>query len=233
MSEAAPPLDAPASIRLWRGALAQPPAAADVEALSTAERLRAGRFVFERDRRRYLAAHCFLRSVLSAHLGLPAQRIDYREGAFGKPELAPGLGGCAFNMSHSDDVVVVAVAPQGEIGVDVELLRPVSDAQELAASNFTRAEQRELALTPPPLRDLAFLRGWTRKEACLKAVGCGLAIAPESFDAGLAPGERLVQLQARSGSAQVRVWSLHLDDTTVCAVAHVVDSTIALRAERD
>lgn len=111
-------------------------------------------------------------------------------------------------MSHCEHLAVYALAPDGNIGVDVELLRPMADAQALARHHFTPAEQRELAAAGPAGETLRFLFGWTRKEACLKAIGCGLAVEPHSFEVGLSPGSREVKVQAPHGAVVVDVESV-------------------------
>jgi hypothetical protein len=74
------------------------------------------------------------------------------------------------------------------------MLRPVPDAAALAAEHFTRREQEALAALPARDRDQAFLTCWTRKEACLKAIGVGLLLSPQSFEVGIAPDCRSVEL---------------------------------------
>lgn len=208
--------------QLWLASLGQAPHDEDIATLSDAERARAARFRFERDQRRYLAAHVALRRVLARYVDMPPHALAYAEGPFGKPRLADHLPRCAFNMSHSDDVAVIALAPEGEIGVDVEVLHAMPDAEALAGRNFTATEQQELAAAGTARRDLAFLRGWTRKEACLKAIGSGLSITPETFEAGLAPVERDVTIPTPSSPARVRVWTEPVDADLVCALAQLV-----------
>src|SRR5205085_12445924 len=101
----------------------------------------------------------------------------------GKPWLADEAG-WAFSLSHCGDVAAIAVTQQGAIGVDLEVERDMPDALALAALNFTPSECEQLRALPGSERDAAFLRCWTRKEACLKAIGSGLSIAPCSFEAG-------------------------------------------------
>jgi len=195
-------------------------------ALSAAEKERASRFVFERDRRRYLAAHVGLRDLLAARTGLPAAALVFEEGPFGKPSLS-GLPRCAFNMSHSEDVALVALTDSevGEIGVDVEMLRAMPDAVALARQNFSRAENAELAATPPQDQSLAFLLGWTRKEACLKAIGSGLSIAPNIFTAGLDMGERSVAIDTPAGTARVWVTSFRHGADVIGSLARIESLT--------
>jgi len=95
------------------------------------------------------------------------------------------------------DVGALALTASGEIGVDIEVLHRIDDLEALSERCFTPAEQHELdrCADDPGARDLLFLHGWTRKEACLKAVGSGLSLEPASFEAGLSPAARDVRLE--------------------------------------
>jgi 4'-phosphopantetheinyl transferase len=215
-------LPAPLGLRVWWLRLDEMPDAAAVATLSADEIARGARFAFEGLRRRHLASHVALRAILAQQTGLPAATLVFGAGPFGKPFLqAPAA--CVFNMSHSDDVAVIAVAPDAvagtEIGIDVEVLRPMRDAIALAERNFTEAEQRELLAAPADLRDLAFMRGWTRKEACLKAIGSGLSIPPEQVDAGLQPAQRELVVAQGGARHRLRVASLPEHLGTAVAVA--------------
>lgn len=213
-------LPAPAPLRLWKVALSAMPPAAALTCLSQAERARAQRFAFAHLRRRHLAAHVALRETLAECTGLAAQSLQFIEGPFGKPALSPPH--CAFNMSHSDDVALIAVAPQGETGVDIEVLRVVEQCEELARRNFTPTEHREVADAPPDQRDLVFLRCWTRKEACLKAVGSGFSIAPDCFEAGAGVQPHQVLVPTPEGAVALHVESLPEVDGCVMALAWVL-----------
>jgi 4'-phosphopantetheinyl transferase len=160
------------------------PAADEIGLLSADERAKAARFVFERDRRRYLAAHVALRRALAECVGRAPADLRFVTGAFGKPSLVDDAG-WSFSLSHSGDVAVIALAQQGPIGVDLELQRDVPDALALAALNFTPSECEQLRALSGPERGAAFLQCWTRKEACLKAIGSGLSIPAGAFETGL------------------------------------------------
>ena len=218
-------LSAPAPFELWLLGLHEPPEPQPLGALSVAEHGRAARFVFERDRRRYLAAHCALRQLLSSRTGTPAAQLLFEEGPFGKPALS-NQPRCAFNLSHSEDVALVAMADAdaGEIGVDVEMLRPMPDAMALASQNFSASECAELAATRPEDQALAFMLGWTRKEACLKAIGSGLSIAPNIFTAGLGMDARSVGITTPAGPVSVRVQSLRHGPNIVASLARIETS---------
>lgn len=215
-------LAAPLGLRLWWLRLDEMPDAAALATLSADEIARGQRFAFEGLRRRHLASHVALRAILAQQTGLPAAALVFGAGPFGKPFLhAPAA--CVFNMSHSDDVAVIAVAPGAsggtDIGVDVEVLRPMRDAVALAERNFTQAEQRALLAAPPEQRDLAFMRGWTRKEACLKAIGSGLSIPPDAVDAGLQQDLAALQVVHDGTRHALQVQSLPEHAGTALAVA--------------
>jgi 4'-phosphopantetheinyl transferase len=146
--------------------------------LSGDERARAARFVRVRERRRFARCRAALREILGSLLGEPADSLRFRAFAKGKPELDPGPGLVAplrFNVSHSDNLALIAVGWGREIGVDLERLRPISEAERIVASFFTAAEIEAFAAIEPTTRAEAFLRGWTRKEAVLKGIGAGIS----------------------------------------------------------
>lgn len=218
-------LIAPAGFDIRMIDLQVEPCQTQTACLSAAERERVARFAFERDRRRFRAAHCGLRRLLSERTGIAPAELNFVSGPHGKPALS-GSGGCAFNMSHSDDVAVVGIAAQGEsIGIDIESCRPLSDALALARRHFSRSELHQLEATDPLDRSLAFLRCWTRKEACLKAIGSGLSIEAASFSAGFDSEPRRVTIGTANGLATLRLWSLEASAAFVGAFATVVGKT--------
>ncbi|MEU3146811.1 MULTISPECIES: 4'-phosphopantetheinyl transferase superfamily protein [unclassified Streptomyces] len=160
------------------------------ELLDAEERDRARAFLRDRDRDAYVVAHAALRDVLSALLGVPADALPLtREpcagcgGPHGRPVLR--MPGVHFSLSHSGDLVMVALAP-APVGVDVEGLataRAVLGAQ----SALHPAEADELALLPAHERPVAFTRAWVRKEAYLKGLGTGLVRDPALDYVGTGP----------------------------------------------
>lgn len=201
-------------VRLWLFDLADEPPAEQLAWLSADERARAARFAFERDRRRYRAAHVTLRGLLAPLEGSTPAALRFSASPHGKPGLE-GATPAAFNLSHSADVGALATAPSGAIGVDIEVLHRVDDLDVLAQRCFTPGEQREFdrCAADPVARDTLFLHGWTRKEACLKAVGSGLVLEPASFEAGLSPTQRDVRLDWDGNSFDLAVCSFRHGDT--------------------
>lgn len=163
------------------------------QVLSDEERARAESLRFPVDRQRFVAAHVALRQALCDYTGLPPAALTLATGAFGKPSLA-GHPRTQFSLSHSQGLALIAIGGRGPLGADVELLRPMADAATLAAAHFTQREQDALAALPAHERDGAFLTCWTRKEACLKAIGVGLLMSSQSFEVGVVPDCRSVEL---------------------------------------
>lgn len=150
--------------------------------LDAGERRRAAAFAFAVLRQRYEAAHAAMRALLAHRTGCDPAEIVYVLGPQDKPALAGG--GCGFNLSHAASAGLLAICDDGEVGVDLEGARLLTDAEAMARSQFSAAEYTALEALPRARRSEAFLRTWTRKEACLKAIGSGLQVSPASFDAG-------------------------------------------------
>ena len=209
-------------LRLWLCPLHDAPDDAQQSWLDAVEHARAARFVYEIRRRRYLAAHVALRSLLGAALGQAPHALRIEPDANDKPRLV-GHAGWQFNLSDSDDWALVGLQQGAPIGVDVEVRRTLDDARALALRLYT-APEREAVFDAAegPEREAAFLRVWTRKEACLKAVGLGLRLAPSSFEAGAQDGEAVARLVTPDGPVDVQVVSLPTGIDAFAAVARVI-----------
>jgi len=196
-------------VHVWRFPLDVHDAQSDDLALdlSTEERDRAARFSFERDRRRYIAAHGALRRILGSYLSeLPAAILIAAEpGA--KPRLLAHAD-LRFNLAHSANLGLVAVARGREVGVDVERARdPFDGVDALAASCLSDEELVALRGLAQPDRRAAFFSTWTRKEAFLKGLGDGLARELDSFDVTVPPAAACL-LRVRDDSVRAEEWTL-------------------------
>jgi len=164
---------------------------AAIPLLSEAERQRAHRFVFTRDRGRYIAARSQLRRLLGARLGVRPENVELVYGARGKPALAPRLAwsGLRFNVAHCGDAAVYAFASRREVGIDIETVRALEDADTIAGHVFSRRENDMYQALDAHEKPIGFFNCWTRKEAFIKAVGDGFYHPLDRFDVSLAPGE--------------------------------------------
>ena len=153
------------------------------DVLSDEERRRAERSRFEDDQRRSIVARGTLRMLLGRRLGLDPRRLEFVEGAQGKPALRGG--GLEFNVSHSGDRVAIAIANGSPVGIDIEVEQPrMTDLVVLARRYFSPGEAREVergAAVDAEAAMRLFFTIWTAKEAVIKAVGGGLSIELASF----------------------------------------------------
>jgi 4'-phosphopantetheinyl transferase len=180
----------PGEVHLWRIDLG---ATAALGELTDRELARANQFQFDRDRRRFLAAHAGLRTILARYLQVAARDIELIDAPSGKPGLRGS--GPRFSLSHSADLALVALSARDELGVDVEMSRD-TDIDDIARTFLTRDERALLEQQSDELarRDM-FFRIWTRREARAKADGRGIgaesAATPDGWtlhDLAPAPG---------------------------------------------
>jgi 4'-phosphopantetheinyl transferase len=199
-------------IHVWRFSL--DPGEADVvrlrSVLSPEEICRWAQFRFARDRRRFVAAHGMLRVLLSLYTGEAPADIRMSTNAYGKPEL-PGTRGSrrpAFNLAHSGEIGLLAVGPQENLGVDIEGIREDVDPLAIAGDFFSPEEVGHLRGLPAGLRQDAFFRCWTRKEAFIKGKGKGISIPLDSFSVSLRPYDDPAVLMSRVDPGDLQRWSM-------------------------
>ena len=166
------------AVEVWRADL-DPPARIHEQLallLSTEEQETAGRFWKGSDARRFTDAHGYLRLLLSRRLGVAPEDLEFAPGPAGKPRLV-GCGSdndLRFNLSHSGDVLLVALARGREVGIDVERIDTCFDWDQLARTYFSTGERAAVARQTGRARMLSCFEIWTRKEALLKAIGSGI-----------------------------------------------------------
>lgn len=149
------------------------------DVLSVDEREYAAAFRNEKARRQYVISRGMLRQLLSRYLGQPTTDIRFETEGDGKPVLA-GTRGVEFNLSHSGEIVVYAVAASRPVGVDIERLRTMPRAADLAHRFLSPEESDTIAAAPPRQRDREFLSAWVKREAYAKARGTSIWRALES-----------------------------------------------------
>jgi 4'-phosphopantetheinyl transferase len=157
------------------------------ECLSEEERARAERFVTPELRQRWSAGREFLRRALAAYAGCEPAALSFVYGASGKPALKDGA--VRFNLSHCGPVALLAVTADMDIGVDVELVRPVPEMEHIARRFFAPEEAAALLRLPEIEREQAFFACWTRKEAFVKCLGEGLSHPLDSFEVSMTAAE--------------------------------------------
>lgn len=219
----APSVTLSATCRLWLVDLDQPCDEATAAMLSDDEKARAGRFVFDKDRRRFVTARCALRQRLSAETGEAPAALRFAYGAFGKPSLADHPH-CAFNLSHAGGTALIGIVPasarrQGivDIGVDIEAARSFPDLSSLAEASFHRDDIEAFAQATDPTS--AFFHGWTRREACLKALGTGLSSLHAIPATGVGVRAATILASAETGPLSLSIESFQTAPGVFAAVA--------------
>lgn len=199
-------------VHVWCAALDRPAAQIDwlTGLLAQDERTRAGRFHFANDRNHYIASRGLLRSILGRYLRVAPQQIQFSYGSHGKPTLHSSTGQLPlrFNVSHTRGLALFAFTRQRELGVDVEQIRPIEEAEQIAERFFSARENVVFTSLDPAVRDQAFFNCWTRKEAYIKARGEGLSLPLDQFDVTLAPGEPPLLLATRPDADEAARWKL-------------------------
>jgi 4'-phosphopantetheinyl transferase len=184
-------------VHIWHVSLDRPPATLSplLPLLSPDEQQKADRFRFDKDRTRYILARGLLRTVLSRYLAvmdsaIAPHQIEFTYTAKGKPGLANSP--IAFNVSHSHQLALFAIAARPRIGVDLEYVRPI-EAASLAQRFFSAQEAAMITALSGAEQQRVFFRGWTQKEAYLKATGDGL-VGLESVEVALEPPMRILKI---------------------------------------
>lgn len=171
--------------------------------LDERERARAARLSLDANRRRFIAAHGVTRVIIGHWLSVPADRIGWRHGLHGKPELTGTPRGTQVNLSHSGDLALLAITEHRHCGVDVQALPDERQALRLATRYFPAEEARLVSAAPTAAeRVRRFGLLWTRKEACVKVAGGRLTPGLRLRTSGVPADDGW--LPVRDGTCRVR-----------------------------
>ena len=175
--------------------------------LSEDERDRADQLNVEDKKQQYIIT----RAALRQRLGLLAN-IDPKDFVFdylehGKPVLNNDarFKDITFNVSHSNDLALIAVAQKQNIGIDIEKINHESDHQALMTRFFSKAEQAEFQTIQEATMARAFCACWTRKEAFIKAIGDGVSYGLDKFDVSVDPDKQTPEINLHKPSEET--WS--------------------------
>ncbi|MDB4915242.1 MAG: 4-phosphopantetheinyl transferase [Gemmatimonadetes bacterium] len=217
----------PGVVHVWRIPLDdQAPASALQPLLSSDERARAARLFSDDLRAQFALAHGWLRRILASYVSVPAHSLQFDIAPGGKPHLAlEHAERVEFNLSHSGDVALVAVAAGSAVGVDVERWKPKMEHVRVAERFFSDHERASLREQASRTGDVmtGFYAAWTRKEAYLKARGDGIARGLHHFDVELATGSDARLIADRLDEHAPSRWSMRelaVDDGYSAALVH-------------
>ena len=167
--------------------------------------MRADRFCFDKDRKKFIVRVGILRTILGRYVGVEPNALRFIYGKRGKPMLADLFlnGSIHFSMSHSEGLALYAFTCDHEMGVDTEFIRDIPEMDQIAERFFSARENAVFRSLPASKKREAFFNYWTRKEAFIKAVGEGLYLPLDAFDVSLVPGKpaRLLRTDENLGIA--------------------------------
>jgi 4'-phosphopantetheinyl transferase len=212
-----PPSD---GAQIWRVDLHTAAGRGVGQVLSPDELGRASRFVFERERRRFIVGRVALRSILACHLDCTPAAVELQATNHGRPTCAALGGQLDFNLSNSEDIAVIALTREAPVGIDVECVRHVPDAIELSKRYYSAEEAESIKCLSGQERDRAFLTCWTRKEAVLKAIGLGLYLDPAQVRTGITAHPMTVPTP--HGTFEIKTFSIGDNAVATLATPRVV-----------
>ena len=196
----------PSEVHIWSirlsNVLSATPSFTDF--VSTAELNRAHTFKYAHQRTTYLMHHSFVRMMLALYCHCPPKELIFSHNHYGKPYLSAGIPSTHkkpifFNSSRSDDLLVLAISTDYEVGIDIEQLKDTFDFTSITSRYFSKKELHDLTLLnesgSTAMRN-GFYLGWTSKEAFIKCIGLGLSFPLKDFTVNVDPrkGAQLVTI---------------------------------------
>ncbi len=179
--------------------------------LSPEEVSRADRYKVPLPRRHFIACRATLRRLLATCLNCAANEVEFDYGPHGKPSLrqpASSSNSIQFSVSHSADQALIAVATNRVVGIDLEQMDSSVRILKLADRFFSTREADELRGLPDCDQLAGFYRGWTSKEAYLKATGHGLSFPLNKFSVALNPHQPPRLLEVVDQPGELTRWDL-------------------------
>ena len=214
------PMTAPAAAHVWCAQVNDIIDNFDPQSILVSDEFERGaRFRSQVDRDRFIGRRAALRLVLSRYLSRPPSDIHFERNRFGKPYVKEHA--LEFSASHSDGVAIIAISDQS-VGVDIERVDPTRSERRIADRFFANEERtalNDLSDSDFPER---FFACWTRKEAFVKAVGCGLSLDLDRFAVSVDPDSAALLRSDIEGwnPADVTITSLRMSGFALALAMH-------------
>lgn len=181
-------------IHIWYGCIKQSKNYLHVfkRMITDDEQKRAQEFYFPKDQSSFIVGRGMLRTILAHYLEIDPTNIQINYGKYGKPFLGSNriMSDIQFNLSHSENMVVIAVSLGRNVGVDIEKIRNLSDLDKLIATICSQREKDHFKQLTDVEKILSLFRCWTRKEAYLKAISTGMNKPMDQLTVSLESGDR-------------------------------------------
>ena len=175
-------------IKIWFADLSKADYARCWSFLSLDEKRRAQSLKVVKIRQRFVISRAILRQLLADYMAVSTGKtIELLQGRFGKPYVVQNSDDeyVAFNLSHTEDQLVIALGCQRQIGVDIEVCRERINLNALAERCFAKTELLSWQQLKPDDQKVMFYRLWTRKESFVKAVGRGISLGLKDCEMSL------------------------------------------------
>lgn len=168
-------------LQIWKVRTSEASVLEECRSVLTEAELKKSRFFkFEDARDQYIISQGMLRTLLAYYLDVSTKEVEIGRHDKGKP-YSMNDGALFFNSSNSGGLCVFAFSRDGEVGIDIEKKRQVSNLEDLISRNFTSSEIQFIKKNPADVLD-RFFRFWTIKEGYLKAIGEGMRLTPENLE---------------------------------------------------
>jgi 4'-phosphopantetheinyl transferase len=186
--------------------------------MNPAERQRQARFVFEKDRHRFLVTRALIRTTLSRYARIDPAKWRFSTNKYGRPEVMSeeSFSRLRFNISHTNGLIVCAVVLDEEIGVDVEDIGRKIGGGGIAERFFASQEVSDLHSIAENNRREWFFYYWTLKESYIKARGMGLSLPLKQFAFHILEKDRIgISFDAKIDD-NPELWQFWLMAPTAC-----------------
>ena len=173
----------------------------------------------------FLWTRIVLRHLFSVyHAGHHPGYWRFGKSETGRPQVDRVQSSLEFNLTHTGNLLLIAVASSGSPGVDAERLGRFVDVSAIARRYFDSAEAQQILAAAPEIQNEMFLRSWTLKESAVKATGLGLARALKRFSFS-SPMSAHFAYQDNSHTAAahedvVKFWSATHNDYALAVCLH-------------
>ena len=181
--------------------------------LNRIEKEKASKYRFESDHNCAVVARGILRILLGNYLNKDPKDIKFHKGEYGKPMLNESCK-IEFNISHSADSIVMAFTQNNKIGVDIEYTKKEIEVKKIATHFFAKEEIAALLSLKESYHKQAFYNCWTRKEAFIKALGCGLSFPLDQFVVSLDSTKNASLLATKWDEKEKNNWVLKAFEPT-------------------
>jgi 4'-phosphopantetheinyl transferase len=164
-----------------------------------------------------------MRTILAQALKISAADLQIQTHKEGKPYIPQNP--LYFNLSHSEELAMLALSFQGEVGIDIEYLNPDIDTINIPKRFFHPLECEQLEQMPPEKRQHYFYYCWTGKEAYLKAKGVGIANHLQQFSLNFQNPDSIKIVFTTKELEEFKNWTVYTFQPNNNYLSTVVSST--------